>query len=81
MIAVDGAWINFRHKKSKDNLHLQVAGNKYITPLELTDKDIKKLEAMGIPPEEASIDIYATDFVDTPRNLDKIVETALTIFK
>ncbi|MHA1908519.1 MAG: hypothetical protein ACW98Y_14555 [Candidatus Thorarchaeota archaeon] len=80
MIVADRAWINFRHKKSKDNLHLQVAGNQYISPMELDDSDIKKLEAMGIPPEEGSVDIWATDFDDTPRNLDKIVDTALTIF-
>ncbi len=81
MIVVDSAWINFRHKKSKDNLHLQVAGNQYISPLELSDEDINKLEAMDITPEEASNDIWATDFDDTPRDLDKIVDTALQIFR
>jgi len=80
MIVASRAWINFRYKRSKDNLHLQVAGNQYISPMELSDADIKNLEAMGIPPEEGSVDIWATDFDDTPRDLDKIVETAMRIF-
>ncbi|MGY5858332.1 MAG: hypothetical protein RTU63_03110 [Candidatus Thorarchaeota archaeon] len=82
MIVVDKAWINFRYKKSKKNLHLQVAGNKYIAPLKLKDSDIKHLEDMDIPPEPMSDEIYARDFDDDEqRNLDKIVGTAIEIFK
>ncbi len=80
MIVVDEAWINFRYKKRKNNLHLQVAGNKYIKPLKKDDSDIKRLEDMGIPPEPMSDEIYARDFDDEPRNLDKIVGTAIEIF-
>ena len=64
MIASDHRWINFRYKRSKNNLHLQVAGNKYITPHKLSDADIKQLEKMGIPPEPMSVEIYARDFDD-----------------
>lgn len=81
MIVVDRAWINFRYKKSKKNLHLQVAGNKYIKPLKLKDSDIKHLEDMGIPPEPMSDEIYARDFdKDEQKDLDKIVEIAIEIF-
>ncbi len=81
MIVVDRAWINFRYKKSKKNLHLQVAGNKYISPLKLKDSDIKHLEDMGIPPEPMSDEIYARDFdADEQKDLDKIVGTAIEIF-
>ncbi len=81
MIVVDDAWINFRYKRSKNNLHLQVAGNKYIAPMKLSDDDIKRLEEMGIPPEPMSVEIYARDFDDDePRNLDQIVSTAIEIF-
>lgn len=81
MIVVDEAWINFRYKKSKKNLHLQVAGNKYIAPLKLKNSDIKHLEDMGIPPEPMSDEIYARDFnADEQKDLDKIVETAIEIF-
>ena len=81
MIVVDEAWINFRYKKSKKNLHLQVAGNKYIAPLKLKDSDIKHLEDMGIPPEPMSDEIYARDFdADEQKDLDKIVEIAIEIF-
>ncbi len=81
MIVVDKAWINFRYKKSKKNLHLQVAGNKYIAPLKLKDSDIKHLEDMDIPPEPMSDEIYARDFdADEQKDLDKIVGIALEIF-
>ncbi|MHA1134931.1 MAG: hypothetical protein ACTSSE_00430 [Candidatus Thorarchaeota archaeon] len=81
MIVVDDAWINFRYKRSKNNLHLQVAGNKYIAPMKLEDSDIKRLEEMGIPPEPMSIEIYARNFDDDePRNLDQIVSTTIEIF-
>lgn len=80
MIVVNRAWINFRYKKSKNNLHLQVAGNQYITPLKLSEDDIKRLDAMGIPPEPMSVEIYARDFDEEPRNLDQIVNTAIEIF-
>ncbi|TFG29031.1 hypothetical protein EU528_10295 [Candidatus Thorarchaeota archaeon] len=80
MIVVSRAWINFRYKRKKNNLHFQVAGNQYITPLKLEDSDIKRLEVMGIPPEPMSVDIYARDFDEEPRNLDQIVETAIDIF-
>jgi len=80
MIVVDEAWINFRYKKRKNNLHLQVAGNKYIKPMKLEGSDIKRLEKMGIPPEPMSDEIYARDFDDEPRNLDQIVNTAIEIF-
>ncbi len=80
-ILVDRAWINFRYKKSKKNLHLQVAGNKYIAPHKLEDSDIKRLEDMGIPPEPMSIEIYARDFdKDEQKDLDKIVDIAIEIF-
>ena len=81
MIVVDDAWINFRYKKSKKNLHLQVAGNKYISPMKLKDSDIKRLEDMGIPPEPMSDEIYARDFdADEQKDLDKIVGIAIEIF-
>jgi hypothetical protein len=81
MIVVDEAWINFRYKKSKKNLHLQVAGNKYISPLKLKDADIKHLEDMGISPEPMSDEIYARDFdADEQKDLDKIIEIAIEIF-
>lgn len=81
MIVVDEAWINFRYKKSKNNLHLQVAGNKYIAPLKLKNSDIKRLEDMGIPLEPMSDEIYARDFdADEQKDLDKIVGTAIEIF-
>ena len=80
MIVVDRAWINFRYKRKKDNLHLQVAGNQYITPLKLSENDIKRLDEMGIPPEPMSVEIYACDFDEEPRNLDQIVNTAIEIF-
>ena len=80
MIAVDGAWINFRFKRSKNNLHLQVAGNKYISPRELQDSDIQKLESMGIHADKYSIDIYAINLDDEPRDLDMIADMAISIF-
>jgi len=80
MIAVDGAWINFRFKRSKNNLHLQVAGNKYISPRELSLSDVKKLESMGIHADKYSDDIYAINFDDEPRDLDIIADTAISIF-
>ncbi|MGY5879657.1 MAG: hypothetical protein RTV31_05375 [Candidatus Thorarchaeota archaeon] len=80
MIVVERSWINFRYKRSKNNLHLQVAGNQYITPNKLADADIERLEKMGIPPEPMSVEIYARDFDDEPRDLDKIVSTAIEIF-
>ncbi|MGY5874973.1 MAG: hypothetical protein RTU30_04440 [Candidatus Thorarchaeota archaeon] len=80
MIVVDRAWINFRYKRSKNNLHIQVAGNQYITPLKLSDDDIKHLEEMGIPPEPMSVEIYARDYDDEPRDLDTIVNEAISIF-
>jgi len=80
MIVVNRAWINFRYKRSKNNLHLQVAGNKYISPLKLSDDDIKRLDKMGIPPEPMSIEIYARDFDEEPRDLDQIVSIAIEIF-
>ena len=81
MIVVERSWINFRYKRRKNNLHLQVAGNKYITPNKLADADIKRLKKMGIPPEPMSVEIYARDFDDDdPRDLDKIVSTAIEIF-
>ena len=80
MIVVNRAWINFRYKRSKNNLHLQVAVNQYITPMKLSDDDIKRLDAMGIPPEPMSVEIYARDFDEEPRDLDQIVDTAIQIF-
>jgi hypothetical protein len=80
MIVVNRAWINFRYKRKKNNLHLQVAGNQYITPLKLSDDDIKRLEEMGIPPEPMSVEIYARDFDEEPRDLDQIVSTTIEIF-
>ena len=80
MIVVDSAWINFRYKRSKDNLHLQVAGNKYIAPKQLEDSDIKRLEEMGITPEPMSIEIYARDFDEGNRDLDQIVSLAIELF-
>jgi hypothetical protein len=79
MIVVDRAWINFRYKRNKDNLHLQVAGNKYIAPMELSDSDIKHLQELGIYPEEGSDEIYASDF-GSDRNLGNIVDTIFEIF-
>ena len=35
---------------------------------------------MGIPPEPMSVEIYARDFDEEPRNLDQIVDTAIQIF-
>jgi len=72
MIVVDKAWINFRYKKRKNNLHLQVAGNMYIKPLKLEDSDIKRLEDMDIPPEPMSNEIYACDFDDEPRDSARV---------
>ncbi|MGY5854106.1 MAG: hypothetical protein RTU92_11105 [Candidatus Thorarchaeota archaeon] len=80
MIVVNRAWINFRYKRSKNNLHLQVAGNQYITPMKLSEDDIRTLEEMGIPPEPMSVEIYARDFDDEPRDLDAIVSDAIRIF-
>jgi len=80
MIVVSRAWLNFRYKRSKNNLHLQVAGNQYITPLKLEDSDIKQLEQMGIPPEPMSVEIYARDFDEEPRNLDQIVTIVIEVF-
>lgn len=80
MFVVGRAWINFRYKSAKNNLHLQVAGNQYIKPLSLKDSDVKYLSKMGIVPEEASIDIFCKDFDEKPRELDKIVDTIIEIF-
>ncbi len=80
MFVVDRAWINFRYRKSKDNLHLQVAGNQYISPMKLKDSDVKHLTGMGIAPEEGSIDIFCREFDDKPRNLDGIIDVILEIF-
>jgi hypothetical protein len=80
MFVVDRAWINFRYRKAKNNLHLQVAGNKYISPLRLKDSDIKYLAKIGIVPEEGSIDMFCREFDDKPRNLDKIADTIIEIF-
>ncbi len=81
MIVVNRAWVNFRYKKKKNNLHLQVAGNKYITPMKLEESDIEHLEKMGILPEPMSVEIWARDFDDEPRDLDGIIETVIEIFK
>jgi len=81
MIVVNRAWVNFRYKKNKDNLHLQVAGNKYITPMKLENRDIEHLENMGIPPEPMSIEIYARDFNKESRDFNKIIEDIIEIFK
>jgi hypothetical protein len=80
MFVVDRAWINFRYRKAKNNLHLQVAGNKYISPLRLKDSDIKYLAKLGIVPEEGSIDMFCREFDEKPRDLDKIVDTIIEIF-
>lgn len=38
------------------------------------------LDDMGIPPVPMSIEIYARDFDNNPRNLDQIANTAIEIF-
>ncbi len=80
MFVVSRAWINFRYRTSKDNLHLQVAGNQYISPLKLNESDIRYLSNIDIFPEEGSIDIFCREFDETPRNLDMIVDTIVEIF-
>ncbi len=80
MFVIDRAWINFRFRNSKNNLHLQVAGNKYIQPMEISHADIANLEEMGILPEEGSVEIWCKDFDDEPRDLDCIVDTIRDIF-
>ncbi len=80
MFVVRPGWANFRYRRSKDNLRVQVAGNMYIKPVKLNDSDVKLLEGMGIVPEEGSNDIFAKNFDEKPRDLDKIVDTVLKIF-
>ena len=43
-------------------------------------EDIKHLEEIGIPPEPMSVEIYARDFDEEPRDLEQIVATAIEIF-
>jgi len=79
MLVAGGGWINFHYSKGKDQMWCQVAGNKYIAPIKLDDKQIKKLEKMGFPADEYSIDIFIGRFDGKDRNIEKIVDTIFKI--
>lgn len=79
-LVVDKAWINFRYSKRKDELSCQVAGNKYISPMKLDKKQIKKLEKMGFPADEYSIDIFMGRFDGKDRKIEKIADKIFKVF-
>jgi len=65
MIAIDGCWVKFQFRKSKNELHLQVAGNKYIPKSRnLSANDINLLADMGIILQDGYIDLYTANFDD-----------------
>ncbi|NHJ05229.1 MAG: hypothetical protein EAX90_10415 [Candidatus Heimdallarchaeota archaeon] len=81
MIVVDGCWINFRFKKSKNELYMQVSGDQYIpSKSHLDQKHIKILESLGIQAEEYSNDIFSRSFNEKPRNFDEIVAIVFKVF-
>ncbi|MBN1330929.1 MAG: hypothetical protein JXA54_15765 [Candidatus Heimdallarchaeota archaeon] len=82
MIVVDGCWINFRFKKSKKELFMQVSGNQYIPKKSHLDKNhVKILETFGIHADEYSTDIYSRYYNEKPRDFNEIVQTVFKIFE
>lgn len=82
MIVIDGCWINFMYKKSKNELYMQVSGNKYIPTKSYFDQEhIKILESLGIQAEEYSIDIFSRNFDEKQRDFSAIVTTVFKIFE
>ena len=82
MIVVDGCWINFRFKKSKKELFMQVSGDQYIPSKSHFDQQhIKILESFGIQADEYSNDIYSRHFNDKPRDFNEIVTIVFKIFE
>ncbi|HUU78365.1 MAG TPA: hypothetical protein VMX55_08455 [candidate division Zixibacteria bacterium] len=82
MIVVDGCWINFRFKKSKNELYMQVSGDQYIPSKSHFDqKHIKILETLGIRAEEYSNDIYSRQFNEKPRDFNEIVKIVFKVFE
>ena len=80
MFVVNRGWVNFRYKRSKDSLYMQVAGNQYISPIKLEDEHVKMLEDLGINAEEYSNDIFSTTFDDEKHDLDVIVDLVIRVF-
>ncbi len=82
MIVVDGCWINFRFKKRKKELFMQVSGNQYIPSKSHFDQQhIKILESFGIQADEYSNDIYSRYFNDKPRDFNEIVTIVFKVFE
>lgn len=80
MIAIDGCWVKFQFRKSKNELHLQVAGNKYIPKLRnLSANDINLLADMGIILQDGYIDLYTANFDDP--NFDDITDFVDLVYK
>jgi hypothetical protein len=81
MIVVDGCWINFRYKKSKKELIMQVSGNQYIpSKSHFETEHIKILESYGIKADEYSKDIFSRQFNEKPRDFAKIASIVFEIF-
>lgn len=82
MIVVDGCWINFRFKKRKKELFMQVSGDQYIPSKSHFDQQhIKLLDSFGIQADEYSNDIYSRYFNDKPRDFNEIVTIVFKVFE
>ncbi|NHJ84476.1 MAG: hypothetical protein FK734_03390 [Asgard group archaeon] len=81
MIVVDGCWINFRYKKSKNELSMQVSGNQYIpSKSHFEQKHIDILKSYRILADQYSVDIFSRQFNEKPRNFQEIANLVFKIF-
>jgi len=65
MLVIDGCWTSFQYRRRKNELHFQVAGNKYIPDYhQLSNEDIKILTDMGIIIQDGYIELYTANFAE-----------------